>query len=105
MKKMIKLIDILKENKNSEYYNFQIRIPSDNPYDDKVTYDYYDGRIRKFAQTSTGNPIVHTYKSVPAMVKAALKKATNDSEILIYDDSGKGKLYPFNKQSIKKIKK
>ena len=48
---------------------------------------------------------MHTYKSVPAMVKAALKKATNDSEILILDDSGKGKIYPFNKQSIKKIKK
>jgi len=55
--------------------------------------------------TRRGNPASHDYKSVLAMVKAALKKATNDSKILIYDDTGKGKLYPFNKQSIKKIKK
>tara|TARA_B100001093_G_C26374120_1_gene820017 strand:- start:34 stop:342 length:309 start_codon:yes stop_codon:yes gene_type:complete len=102
---MIKLKDLLNENKNSEYYDFQIRIPYDNPHDDMITYDYFDGRIRKFATTRVGNPIVHTYKSVPAMVKAALKKATSDSEILIRDDSGKGKIYPFNKQSIKKIKK
>jgi hypothetical protein len=102
---MIKLKDLLNENKNSEYYDFQIRIPSDNPYDDMITYDHMDGKILKLATSSTGNPITHIYKSVPAMVKAALKKATNDSKILIYDDSGKGKIYPFNKQSIKKIKK
>lgn len=102
---MIKLKDLLNENKNSEYYNFQIRIPSDNPYDDKVTYSHFDGRIQKHGMTRRGNPASHDYKSVLAMVKAALKKATNDSEILIYDDTGKGKLYPFNKQSIKKIKK
>ena len=37
---MIKLKDLLNENKNSEYYDFQIRIPSDNPYDDMITYDH-----------------------------------------------------------------
>jgi hypothetical protein len=39
------------------------------------------------------------------MAKAALKQKTSKSEIVIWDETGRGKTYPLTSQSIKKIKK
>ena len=103
---MIKLKDLLNENKDSEYYDFQIKIPGENSWDDDDILYYSDrGKYQKHTTSRNGDPLVLRYRNVLGMVKAALRKATKDSTIIIRDDSGKGKEYSFNKQSIKKIKK
>ena len=55
--------------------------------------------------SANGNPLIFDYKNVPSLIKAALKLKNDNSEILIYNDEGKGKIYPFTKQTAKKIKR
>ena len=89
----------------SMYYEFQIRIKDESIYDIKTTFRNYDGRIQKSSTSVNGNPLIFNYKNVPSLIKAALKAKNDNSEILIYNDEGKGKTYPFTKQTAKKIKR
>jgi len=98
---MIKLKDILTEAKNSIYYDFQIKISQrsgDDPY-----FIHRDGMIQKHTTSVDGNPLVFDYRNALTMAKAALKIKTNKSEIVIWDEKGKGKAYPFTVQAIKRI--
>ena len=101
MKKFTEFIN----EEESKYYDFQIKIGKS---DDGTIAPYYihlNGKLQKISTSRSDNPLVLDYRNVPGMVKAALRKAQKDSTITIWDDSGKGKEYSFNKQSIKKIKK
>ena len=90
----------------SKYYDFQIKIEkSDSGTIEAINYIHRNGKLQKISTSRADNPLVLDYRNVPGMVKAALRKAQKDSTITIWDDSGKGKQYSFNKQSIKKIKK
>jgi hypothetical protein len=103
---MIKLKELLTESKDSKYYDFQIKIPGENSWDnDDIVYYSTGGKLQKHTTSRDDNPLILNYRNVLGMVKAALRKATKDSTITIWDDSGKGKQYSFNKQSIKKIKR
>ena len=100
---MIKLKDILLEAKDSIYYDFQIRI---NPSEYLgITFIHRDGKAQKHTTSRDDNPLVFNYRNPLAMAKAALKRKTSKSEIVIWDETGKGKSVPFTAQSIKKIKK
>ena len=89
----------------SMYYEFQIRIKDESAYGTGTTFSNSGGRIQKSSISANGNPLIFDYKNVPSLIKAAHKLKNDNSEILIYNDEGKGKIYPFTKQTAKKIKR
>ena len=95
----------LNESENKEYFDFQIRIKNDSYDDLGTTFNNLDGRIQKSTTSVDGNPLIFNYRNVPSLVKAAFKAKNDNSEILIYNDERKGKVYPLTIENIKLIKK
>ena len=93
------------ESENKEYFDFQIRIKNDSYDDLGTTFSNLDGRIQKSTTSVDGNPLIFNYRNVPSLVKAAFKAKNDNSEILIYNDEGKGKVYPLTTQNVKLIKR
>ena len=93
------------ENENKEYFDFQIRIKNDSYDDLGTTFNNMDGRIQKSSTSVDGNPLIFNYRNVPSLVKAAFKAKNDNSEILIYNDERKGKVYPLTIENIKLIKR
>ena len=93
------------ESENKEYFDFQIRIKNDSYDDLGTTFSNMGGRIQKSSTSVGGNPLIFNYRNVPSLVKAAFKAKNDNSEILIYNDEGKGKVYPLTIENIKLIKR
>lgn len=93
------------ESENKEYFDFQIRIKNDSYDGLGTTFSNLDGRIQKSTTSVDGNPLIFNYRNVPSLVKAAFKAKNDNSEILIYNDEGKGKVYPLTTQNVKLIKR
>ena len=93
------------ESENKEYFDFQIRIKNDSYDDLDTTFSNMDGRIQKSSTSKDGNPLIFNYRNVPSLVKAAFKAKNDNSEILIYNDESKGKVYPLTIENIKLIKR
>ena len=91
------------EIENPLYYDFQIRITPGGSMG--ITFLHKDGRIQKSTTSHDDNPLAFNYKEVPSMVKAAYKLKNDKSEIVIWDDMGKGKGYPLTPENIKLIKR
>ena len=101
--RMIKLINILKEVSDPNYYDFQITL---NPSESMgTTFIHRDGRITKHTVSRDDNPLVLDYKNVPGIIKAAFRAKNDNTKITIWDETGKGKTYPFTIEAIEKIKK
>ena len=100
---MIKLKHIISEGKNPLYYDFQIVIA---PHEYQgTTFLHRDGKIQKSTTSVDDNPLILNYRNIPGMVKAAYKLKNNKSEIVIWNDEGKGKKYPLTTQNLKLIKR
>ena len=100
---MIKLINILKEVSDPTYYDFQIVI---NPGEYMGAYfSHRDGRIQKSTTSVDDNPLILDYRNVPGLIKAAYRAKNDKTSITIWDETGKGKTYPFTIEAIEKIKK
>ena len=100
---VIKLINILKEINDPNYYDFQIVI---NPGESMGTiFIHKDGRTQKHTVSRDDNPLVLDYRNIPGIIKAAYKAKNDKTEIVIWDETGKGKTYPFTIEAIEKIKK
>ena len=100
---MIKLQSILNEGKNPLYYDFQIVI---TPHEYQgISFLHRDGRIEKHTTSVKDDPLVLNYRNVPGMVKAAYKLKNSKSEIVIWDDTDKGKTHPLTTQNLKLIKR
>ena len=93
------------ESENKEYFDFQIRIKNDSYDDLGTTFSNLDGRIQKSTTSVDGNPLIFNYRNVPSLIKAAFKSKNDNSEILIYNDERKGKVYPLTIENIKLIKR
>ena len=105
LSKTLKTTTNVNESENKEYFNFQIRIKNDSYDDLGTTFNNMDGRIQKSSTSKDGNPLIFNYRNVPSLVKAAFKAKNDNSEILIYNDEGKGKVYPLTIENIKLIKR
>ena len=101
---MIKLKHILTEGKNPLYYDFQIRI---NPrgIEPNITFLHRDNKMQKHTTSVDDNPLILNYRNVPGMVKAAYKLKNSKSEIVIWDDTDKGKTHPLTTKNLKLIKR
>ena len=101
--RMIKLINILKEVSDPNYYDFQIKL---NPGEYLGTiFVHKDGRIAKHTVSRDDNPLVLDYRNVLGLIKAAYRAKNDNTEITIWDETGKGKTEPFTIEAIEKIKK
>ena len=85
----------------SKYYDFQVTI---NPGEYLgATFIHRDGKIQKHTVSRDDNPLVLDYRNVPGLIKAAYRAKNDNTEITIWDETGKGKTYPFDLESIKLI--
>ena len=60
---MIKLKELLTESKDSKYYDFQIKIPGENSWDnDDIVYYSTGGKLQKHTTSRDDNPLVLNVK-------------------------------------------
>jgi hypothetical protein len=105
LSKTLKTTTNVNESEDKKYFNFQIRIKDDSYDGSGTTFSNMGGRIQKSSTSVDGNPLIFNYRNVPSLVKAAFKVKNDNSEILIYNDEGKGKVYPLTTQNVKLIKR
>jgi hypothetical protein len=105
LSKTLKTTTNVNESEDKKYYDFQIRIKNDSYDGLGTTFSNLNGRIQKSSTSVDGNPLIFNYRNVPSLVKAAFKAKNDNSEILIYNDEGKGKVYPLTTQNVKLIKR
>jgi hypothetical protein len=105
LSKTLKTTTNVNESEDKKYYDFQIRIKNGSYDDLGTTFSNMGGRIQKSSTSVDGNPLIFNYRNVPSLVKAAFKAKNDNSEILIYNDEGKGKVYPLTTQNVRLIKR